>query len=99
MSSNHEQQSQQPAEPGGPESPHGNVNTVKTERSGPALVVTIDRPQVRNAVDSPTAVALVQTFRAGSCAFRCDTHWRGQHLLFRLRSHGYAGSSAGIARC
>ena len=64
MSSNHEQQSQQPAEPGGPESPHGNVNTVKTERSGPALVVTIDRPQVRNAVDSPTAVALVQAFRA-----------------------------------
>ena len=64
MSSNHEQQSQQPAEPGGLESPHGNVNTVKTERSGPALVVTIDRPQVRNAVDSPTAVALVQAFRA-----------------------------------
>ncbi len=40
MSSNHEQQSQQPTEPGGPESPHGNVNTVKTERSGPVLVVT-----------------------------------------------------------
>ncbi|OLB42617.1 MAG: enoyl-CoA hydratase [Ktedonobacter sp. 13_2_20CM_2_56_8] len=40
------------------------MNTVKTERSGPALVVTIDRPQVRNAVDSPTAVALVQAFRA-----------------------------------
>src|SRR5215472_5720265 len=64
MSSNHEQQSQQPTEPGGPEAPQGNVNTVKTERSGPVLVVTIDRPRVRNAVDGPTAAALVQAFRA-----------------------------------
>src|SRR5438132_8757105 len=64
MSSNHEQQSQQPTEPGSPEAPSGNMNTVKTERSGPVLVVTIDRPRVRNAVDGPTAAALVQAFRA-----------------------------------
>src|SRR5260221_13657971 len=64
MSSNYEQQSQQPTEPGGPEAPDGNVNTAKTERSGPVLVVTIDRPRLRNAVDGPTAAALVQAFRA-----------------------------------
>ena len=64
MSSNYEQQSQQPTEPGSPEATNGNVNTVKTERSGPVLVVTIDRPRVRNAVDGPTAAALVQAFRA-----------------------------------
>ena len=63
MSSNHEQQSQQPTEPGSQEAPNGNVNTVKTERSGPVLVVIIDRPRVRNAVDGPTAAALVQAFR------------------------------------
>ena len=64
MSSNHERQSQQPTEPGSPEVTQGNVNTVKTEQSGPVLVVTIDRPPVRNAVDGPTAAALVQAFRA-----------------------------------
>src|SRR5512135_2090144 len=64
MSSNHEQQSQQHPEPGSQEATHGNVSTVKTERSGLILVVTIDRPQVRNAVDGPTAAALVQAFRA-----------------------------------
>src|SRR5260370_41469714 len=64
MSSNHEQQSQQPTEPGSTEATNGNMNTVKTERSGPVLVVTIDRPRGRNAVDGPTAAALGQAFRA-----------------------------------
>jgi len=31
---------------------------------GPVRVVTIDRPQVRNAVDRPTAAALVEAFHA-----------------------------------
>lgn len=35
---------------------------VRTEREGPVLVVTIDRPQVRNAVDRPTAEALDAAF-------------------------------------
>jgi len=39
------------------------MDTVKTERSGSVFVVTIDRPRVRNAVDGPTAAALVQAFR------------------------------------
>ncbi len=92
MSSDQEQQSQQPTEPGGPEAPHGNVSTIKTERSGPVLVVTIDRPRVRNAVDGPTASALVQAFRA----FDTDAALSvailtgaGNTFLFRLRPHGY----------
>ena len=38
--------------------------TVKTERSAKVFIVTIDRPEVRNAVDSPTAAALADAFRA-----------------------------------
>ena len=35
---------------------------VRVERDGPVLVVTIDRPEVRNAVDRPTAEALEAAF-------------------------------------
>ncbi|MCU1457144.1 MAG: echA20 [Actinomycetia bacterium] len=38
--------------------------SVRTEVDGPVLVVTIDRPEVRNAVDGPTARALADAFRA-----------------------------------
>jgi len=38
--------------------------TVRVERDGPVTVVTIDRPQRRNAVDDPTATALADAFRA-----------------------------------
>jgi len=38
--------------------------TVRTEVDGAVLVVTIDRPAARNAVDGPTAAALVRAFRA-----------------------------------
>ena len=37
--------------------------TMRTRRDGPVLVVTIDRPEVRNAVDRVTADALVGAFR------------------------------------
>jgi enoyl-CoA hydratase len=37
--------------------------TVRTERDGSVLVVTIDREQARNAVDGPTAAALAEAFR------------------------------------
>jgi enoyl-CoA hydratase len=40
------------------------TDNVKTERNGSIFIVTINRPQVRNAVDGPTAAALVQAFRA-----------------------------------
>ncbi len=38
--------------------------TVLMEREGPVTVVTIDRPERRNAVDGPTAAALARAFRA-----------------------------------
>jgi enoyl-CoA hydratase len=37
--------------------------TVRTEVDGPVSIVTIDRPEVRNAVDGPTADALAEAFR------------------------------------
>jgi enoyl-CoA hydratase/carnithine racemase len=37
--------------------------TVREEHEGPAYVITIDRPAVRNAVDGPTAAALADAFR------------------------------------
>jgi enoyl-CoA hydratase len=37
--------------------------TVRFERDGSIATVTIDRPEVRNAVDGPTAAGLVQAFR------------------------------------
>ncbi|MDQ6659576.1 MAG: crotonase/enoyl-CoA hydratase family protein [Chloroflexota bacterium] len=39
-------------------------NTVLTERHGTILIVTINRPEVRNAIDAPTAAALAGIFRA-----------------------------------
>src|SRR5262244_2638610 len=40
-----------------------NANTVLIERDGKVLLVTINRPQARNAVDSPTARALGEAFQ------------------------------------
>ncbi|GBD24633.1 Short-chain-enoyl-CoA hydratase [bacterium HR29] len=37
--------------------------TVRYETQGPIAIVTIDRPEVRNAVDRPTAEALAAAFR------------------------------------
>lgn len=39
---------------------------VSTEKRGPITVVTIDRPDVRNAIDGPTAADLVTAFEAFS---------------------------------
>lgn len=44
--------------------------TIRVEHDGPVTVVTIDRPEVRNAVDGPTAAALADAFRA----FDADHH-------------------------
>jgi len=38
--------------------------TVRVERDGPVTTVILDRPQVRNAVDGPTAAALADAFAA-----------------------------------
>ncbi len=37
--------------------------TVRWETDGAVAIVTIDRPEVRNAVDGPTAAALAEAFR------------------------------------
>ena len=38
--------------------------TVRVDTDGPVTIVTIDRPEVRNAIDGPTADALAAAFRA-----------------------------------
>jgi enoyl-CoA hydratase len=38
--------------------------SVETTTDGPVLIVTINRPEARNAVDGPTAAALADAFRA-----------------------------------
>jgi enoyl-CoA hydratase len=40
------------------------MSTVRIDQDGPVTIVTIDRPDVRNAVDRATAGALVEAFRA-----------------------------------
>ncbi len=39
------------------------TETVQFSSEGPVAVITIDRPEVRNAVDGPTAAALADAFR------------------------------------
>src|SRR3954470_16175572 len=38
--------------------------TVRAEHDGPVTMITLDRPEARNAVDGPTAAALADAFRA-----------------------------------
>jgi enoyl-CoA hydratase len=49
-----------------------NAEPVRVQRRGPATVVTIDRPERRNAIDGPTASALV----AALDAFEADADAR-----------------------
>ena len=42
--------------------------SVRVETSGPVTTVVLDRPEVRNAVDGPTAAALAEAFRAFDAA-------------------------------
>ena len=39
------------------------MSAVKFEIEGPLAIVTINRPDVRNAIDRPTAEALAEAFR------------------------------------
>src|SRR5207247_1211611 len=55
---------QQDAAVAGPRSPNGVImNTVLTHRDHEVLIVTINRSEVRNAVDPPTAEALFRAFQ------------------------------------
>ena len=40
------------------------MSLVRVDTDGPVTIVTIDRPEVRNAVDDPTRIALAAAFRA-----------------------------------
>jgi len=40
------------------------METIQVERDGPVWTLTLNRPEVRNAVDGPTARALAAAFRA-----------------------------------
>jgi enoyl-CoA hydratase len=40
------------------------MTAVNTRREGPVTVITLSRPQARNAVDGPTATALAEAFEA-----------------------------------
>ena len=51
MSNNSEQQNQE-------------FDNLRIERKEAVYIVTIDRPQVRNAIDGPTSAALAQAFRS-----------------------------------
>jgi enoyl-CoA hydratase len=55
--------------------------TVHVETIDAVTVVTIDRPEARNAVDRPTAAALADAFRA----FEADTT---QHVAVLTGAHG-----------
>src|SRR5207244_1345650 len=47
-------------------------DVVHTTTDGQVLTVTIDRPEVRNAVDGPAAAALAAAFRSFELALWCD---------------------------
>ena len=55
--------------------------TVHADRVGAVTIVTIDRPEARNAVDRPTAAALADAFRA----FETDA---SQHVAVLTGAHG-----------
>jgi enoyl-CoA hydratase len=55
--------------------------SVRIESAGTVTVVTIDRPEARNAVDRPTAAALADAFRA----FETDGT---QHVAVLTGAHG-----------
>lgn len=64
MSSFHEYQDQSLDEPSTTQGPVSKPAVVSTERLGAVFVVTINRPEVLNAVDRATAHALAQAFEA-----------------------------------
>lgn len=64
MSSLREPQDQSPDETTTAEGPLSKTTVVSTERLGTVFVVTINRPEARNAVDRGTAHALAHAFQA-----------------------------------
>ena len=64
---------------------------VHFEADGPVAIVTIDRPEARNAVDRPTADALVDAcdrFEADDALAVDGAHRCRGHVLRRRRPQG-----------
>ena len=55
---------------------------VRVEKNGPVTTVILDRPDVRNAVDGPTALALADAYRAFEADD--DAHVRGGAVAARV---------------
>ena len=67
--------------------------TVRVEHDERVTIVTIDRPEVRNAVDRPTSEALADAFhdvRQGRRSRCRGPHRGGRRVLRRRRSQGHA---------
>ena len=70
------------------------------EHDGPVTIVTIDRPEARNAVDGPTAALLADAFRAFDAdddAVGRGAHRRRRHVLRRRRPQGRRPRAAATA--
>ena len=72
--------------------PAARSGPIQVERSGPVTTVILNRPQVRNAVDGPTAAALaagVPRVRRRPRQLRGRAVRRGRHVLRRRRPQGH----------
>ena len=73
--------------------------SVEVERDGPVTIVTIDRPEARNAVDPATAAGLREAFDAFDADEGADVAvltGAGGHFCARLRSQGAGRRRRGL---
>ncbi len=79
--------------------PHGiGAASVGVERHGRVLLVELDRPARRNAVDGPTAAALAQAFRDFDSDSDLDVavlHGRGGHFCAGADLRAFVGGEKG----
>ena len=68
------------------------MSLVEFATEGEIAIVTINRPEARNAVDRPTAAALAENFRR----FDADDALSGS--LFVNPNYGYAGFAGPLSR-
>src|SRR2546422_3269714 len=61
------------------------MSTVLFDTDGEVAVVTINRPEVRNAVDDPTAAALVEAFRDRKSTRLNSSHGYISYAVFCLK--------------
>ena len=77
------------------------MNEVRYETRGEIAIVTIDRPEVRNAVDGSTAAQLADAFRRfdeDDEPRRRRAHRRRRNVLRRCRPQGRRGARVAVAQ-